>query len=390
MPAAVAAPVVVGSASVPSEAAAAVGEPEVLGITESRTIDLAVASPEDPFEPAQGPVLDDRSSVATGLADDVDFSPLWVAGNAGLGMLIMLLLVAAAQLFNDALKTNHDHLVQQMTTRAGIIGRARLALAAVPHPPPLLSFVLVAAVLGLLADPSVAFTATTLGQMLGMAVAIALIVGIYDGLASRSIARATGLAPRYRLYPIAIAVAFACLALSRVFDVAPGVLYGLFAGVIFAGAVDMKLQGRAYARSSLALIAAALAAYGVHRLVAGAAAGTSPGLLVIVIDTAAAALFIGGLQAVIVQLLPTRYVNGEKIASWNRLAWFALLAGSLGIYLQFVVRPNGGQQTWGNLWFVVAFVSFALVFWTWCTIGHRRRLRSGADDETPADAVAGG
>ncbi len=200
---------------------------------------------------------------------------------------------------------------------------------AVPHPPPLLSFVLVAAVLGLLADPSVAFTSTTLGQMLGMAVAIALIVGIYDGLASRSIARATGLAPRYRLYPIAIAVAFACLALSRVFDVAPGVLYGLFAGVIFAGAVDMKLQGRAYARSSLALIAAALAAYGVHRLVAGAAAGTSPGLIVIVIDTAAAALFIGGLQAVIVQLLPTRYVNGEKIASWNRLAWFALLAGSL-------------------------------------------------------------
>ncbi len=284
---------------------------------------------------------------------------------------------------------NHDHLVRQMTTRAGIIGRARLALAGLPHPPPLVSFVLVAAVLGLLADPSVAFSATTLGQMLGMAVAIALIVGIYDGLASRSISRATGLAPRYRLYPIAIAVAFASLALSRVFDVAPGVLYGLFAGVMFVGAVDMKLQGRAYARSSAALIGAALAAYGVHRLVAGAAAGTSPSLLVIIVDTAAAALFIGGLQAVIVQLLPVRYVNGAKVVTWNRLAWFGLLAGSLAVYLQFVVRPNSGQQTWGNLWFVLAFVSFAVGFWTWCTIGHRRRLRVGIDEATTADVAAG-
>jgi hypothetical protein len=374
---------------------APVGEAEVLGITESREIELAVA--EDPFErsPARAgepvPELDDRSSFATALSDDVDFSPVWVAGNVGLGMLIMLLLVAAAQLFNDALKMNHDHLVRQVSTRAGVIGRAREWLAALPQPPAVVSFAVVAAVLGLLADPSVGFSVVTLGQMLGMAVAIGVMIAVYDGVAARSIARATGLAPRYRLYPIAIGVAFLSLALSRVFDVAPGVLYGLFAGVIFAGTVEIRLQGKAYARASLALIAVALGAYGVHRIVADAASGTSPGLLVIVVDTAAAALFIGGLQAVIVQLLPTRYVNGEKVASWSRLAWFGLLAGSLAIYLQLVVRPNEGQQSWANLWFVLAFVGFAVGFWVWCTVGHRRRLRAGIDDaaDPPAEPAAG-
>lgn len=352
---------------------------EVLGIAESRPIELAVSEPDDPGEALE---TDDLSTVSTGIPGFVDFSPLWVASNAGLGMLVLLLLVAAAQLFNDALKNNHDHLVERMSSRSSLLGRARLMLGGLPHPPILVSFALVAAVLGLLADPSVALSITTIGQILGMAIAITCIVGIYDGGASRMIARQTGLAPRFRLYPIAIAVAVGCLAFSRVFDIAPGVLYGLFAGVIFTTAVDLKLEGRAYARSSVMLMAAAIVGYVIHRMVGSAAAEASPSLMVIIIDTAAAVLFVGGLQAVIVQLLPTRYVNGEKIASWSRLGWFLLLAGSLALYLQFVVRPSEGAQNVANLWFVFAFVGFAVVFWVWCTVAHRRRLRAARLDAT--------
>jgi hypothetical protein len=180
-------------------------------------------------------------------------------------------------------------------------------------------------------------------------------------------------------------VAVGCLALSRVFDIAPGVLYGLIAGVVYAGTVDRRLEGRAYALSSVLLMAAALGAYVVHRMVTPSAAGDDPGFWVIIIDTAAAALFVGGLQAVIVQLLPVRYVNGEKISDWSRAGWFALLAVALGLYLQFVVRPNPDQQTWANLWFVAGLVGFAVLFWLWCTLSPTLRDTEPAAESGPPD-----
>jgi hypothetical protein len=368
---------------------------QVLGITEEPPGSGAVAA-----EPAAaGPIISsggtagptttippaDRSNVATGLPESVDLSPLWVATNLGLGSLVLLVLLAAAQLFNDTLKTHHAQLVASLSDRSTILGRARLVLASLPHAPPLVSFAIIAGTLGLLADPSVALSTNTLAQVLGMSVGVALIVGIYDGTASRTVNRQTGIARGYRLYPIAIAVAVGCLALSRVFDIAPGVLYGLIAGVVYAGTVDRRIEGRAYALSSVFLMVAALGAYLVHRMVTPTAAGADPSFWVIIVDTAAAALFVGGLQAVIVQLLPVRYVNGEKISDWSRAGWFALLAVALGLYLQFVVRPNPDQQTWANLWFVAGLVSFAVLFWLWCTLSPTLRDGGAAAESGPPD-----
>jgi hypothetical protein len=228
--------------------------------------------------------------------------------------------------------------------------------------------------------------------MLGMTLAIIMIVGIYDGTASRLVHRTAGVARSYRLYPVAIAIAIGCLALSRFLHVAPGMLYGLMVGVVFAGTVDRQVEGRAYARSSVYLVVAAFAAYGLHRLVGGAATDAGAGFGVIAVDTLAAALFVGGLQTVIVQLLPTRYVNGEKIAAWSRAAWFVLLAGTLGLYLEFVVRPNPQAQSLANLWFVFGLVGFAVVFWAWFTITDRGPAAPAEplDVEDPAAAVSAG
>ena len=52
--------------------------------------------------------------MATGLATVVDLSPGWVAASAGLSALLILLLLAASQLFNDALKNHHDEIVRQL------------------------------------------------------------------------------------------------------------------------------------------------------------------------------------------------------------------------------------------------------------------------------------
>ena len=73
-----------------------------------------------------------------------------------------------------------------------------------------------------------------------------------------------------------------------------------------------------------------------------AACQPRPSFWTILIDTAAAVLVVGGLQAVIVQLLPTRFVNGENILKWSRAGWLSLLAVAMTLYMVFVVRPEPG------------------------------------------------
>ena len=98
-------------------------------------------------------------------------------------------------------------------------------------------------------------------------------------------------------------------------------------------------------------------AWGLHRWIGGAAERRSrPSLWAIIFDTAAAVLFVGGLQSVIVQLLPMPFTYGESVIAWNKVVWGSLFVGGLALYMQFVVRPNPDNVTWSNLWFVAAFL----------------------------------
>ena len=326
---------------------------EVLGESENRAGGSGSGEGEGEGGAGQSGASEDRSIVATGLATVVDLSPGWVAASAGLSALLILLLLAAAQLFNDALKNHHDEIVRQLADRTTISGRLSLLVRAIPNPPVVVTFAATAGLLGLLANPGVNFSVSTLAQMVGMMLAIGAIALVYDGIARRVIDREIGVQSRFRLYPLAIFVAVICLLLSRFLSVSPGVLYGLFIGIAVGGAVSSRLVGRAYATSSLALIGVAVLAFLLHKWVAPDAGVQDPSFWAIVIDTAAAVLVVGGLQAVIVQLIPTRFVNGENIFKWSRAGWAALAVTAMTLYMVIVVRPNPNQQSFGNLWFVV-------------------------------------
>jgi hypothetical protein len=211
--------------------------------------------------------------------------------------------------------------------------------------------------------------------------AIGAIALVYDGIARRVIDREIGVQSRLRLYPLAIFVAVICLLLSRFLSVSPGVLYGLFIGIAVGSAVSSRLVGRAYATSSLALIGAAVFAFLLHKWVAPDAGVHDPSFWAIVMDTAAAVLVVGGLQSVIVQLIPARFLYGEDIFRWSRAGWAAIAVTAMTVYMVIVVRPNPNQQSFGNLWFVLGLVAVALLFWTWATFHHRKLMREKAEAE---------
>ncbi len=271
----------------------------------------------------------------------------------------------------------------------------RHAVGVIPRPPVVVSFGIVAVVFGLLADPNATFSTTTLAQMGGMLVAVTVIIGAYEGVAATVIRRATGSDGALRLFPLAIVIAVMCLVLSRVLNVAPGVLYGLFTGVSFGIALDSKLEGRAYARASVALLATAVGAFLVHRWIIDSSTLPITNFWMIGLDAAVAAICVGGMQAVVVQLLPTRFVNGEKIVEWSRMGWFLILFVAMVLYMVIVIRPNPDQQSWGNTWFILGLVVFAVAFWAWANMHHRRLARreaeeGGGGEPGPDDMVGAG
>ena len=67
----------------------------------------------------------------------------------------MLLLLAASQLFNDAMKMHHDRIVAHLATRSAFVAWLTGAFGRIPKLHPVVTFAVAAAALGLLADPNV-------------------------------------------------------------------------------------------------------------------------------------------------------------------------------------------------------------------------------------------
>ena len=232
--------------------------------------------------------------MSTGIPQDIDWSVSFVVTNIGLGALLMLLLLAASQLFNDAMRVHHDRIVNNLATQAAWVTALSGWFNRIPKLHPIVTFGVSAAVLGLLADPSISFSISTLGQILGMGLALLLIVVVFDGTASFFIRKGSGVRRSFRIFPIAIAVAIGCLVASRFFGIAPACSTASSSAPSGSGTIDAKVEGRAYASASVLLVGAAMMAWGLHRWLQPTADVPSASLLAITFDTAAAVLFVGG------------------------------------------------------------------------------------------------
>ena len=133
-----------------------------------------------------------------------------------------------------------------------------MMLHAIPNPPVVATFAATAGLLGLLANPGVNFSVSTLAQMVGMMLAIGAIPLVYDGIARRVIDRDIGVQSRLRLYPLAIFVAVICLLLSRFLSVSPGCSTGSSSGSRWAARSRVAWSVERTPTSSLALIGAAV------------------------------------------------------------------------------------------------------------------------------------
>ncbi len=210
--------------------------------------------------------------------------------------------------------------------------RERLIFAAV---------VIAGAILGGLLNPKFGANSASANSFIAtlLSVVTATALGAAVNIAYRR-AKGYDLARHFQALPAGLAIAVACVFLSRVSDFQPGYLYGVVCGVAFAGALARNESAHLVALGHLATIVVAVAAWFLWVPVNHAAMHHTGVFPLVILDDLLASLFVGGLVGSVINLIPVRFMPGHTLASWHRGVWTAVFGAATFGMTEIVLFPS--------------------------------------------------
>ncbi len=195
------------------------------------------------------------------------------------------------------------------------------------------------------------------------AVAAALLILIVlPGFALVAYRRKRGLGARFQVkaFPMGLAIAAACVVVSRFSHFEPGYLYGFIIAVYFAE-VDTKAGGHAAVIGVETTALVALLAWIVWWPLLGAGAAIHGSVGYFIADLCYN-VFIAGIVAATFSAIPLHFFPGQRIWEWNRWWWGAVELANLGLLFTVLVNPHLGAESsrsWAAT--VILFVLFAAI-----------------------------
>lgn len=298
--------------------------------------------------------------------DKVSSEPLIIAQSLFLAGLIVLLMPFPAQLFNSTVESHYATVrrwfrLDALQRAAGRVSGFWDSFVGI------LLFVLLAAVIYALLDPSVGLDARGLAAIVGLAIGIVITTVMASAPSLVDALRSHG-NWRLRALPATLVVGLACVLVSRLTGFLPGYLYGVILGFVFARELSRAEQGRANGLAAAALLAMALVAWLLLAWI-----GPDPaGIVATIAATTLSTLLVAGLEAVVFGLLPFRFLPGEPLHATNRLFWAALLLVGAFCFFHILINPASGYLSSSArtpfLTIVGLFVAFGLLsvaFWAY-------------------------
>lgn len=324
--------------------------------------------------------------------DDANGVP-WSAGavtrSALLAILLLLLILFPSILFNSTFEENYDE-VRGWFRRGRRVGGSPgspsriAALWSRPWFRPLVfvGFFAMSALLYGFLDPGFGVHRRSLALFLGLLAGL-MVVTIVAELPTVVLLRRHGDRGRIRLLGGSLAVGVLCVAASRLAHFRPGYLYGVIAGATFQRELSREEAGRGVMFSAVILLAASVGAWLAWIPVSHAANKPGAGLGILVLDAVLAAVFVTGLEAVVIGLLPLRFLDGHKLFSWNRALWVILFVVGVFGFVHLLLRPGGGYLNHsGNtpmftvLGLFLAFGVASVSFWAYFRFRKPREPRA--------------
>jgi hypothetical protein len=365
---------------VPAEAekAAAASPPHEAATTEGGT--GSTAGSGERSNPAAPSVLTDS---VTNIRD-VIANPITIAGAAGLGLALLLLVAFPAELLNSTLSANSRRLGRGFAAIEAGINRATAWFIAVTRAPAIAAavIVIITSVIFGFVDPNFGFDIVSLRLVLSLAIGLFVVSYVASWISSSIVKRAWGVSASIELQPAALVFAILGVVLARALDFSPGFLIGLVIGLELATKTKEPYRSRATLVHLGVLASLSVMAWLLFSLL-GANPPADPGFVELLAFDALAATTIEGLTAATVALLPLGFLEGRALFRHSRLTWAAAFA-IMGTLFCLLVLPTASGESEVRDWlsWSLVLLGFAVVtLGLWAVFHFTGGKEAQADDE---------
>jgi hypothetical protein len=259
------------------------------------------------------------------LSSDMD---VWFT-NALFAGLTLVLVFASAEFFNQTIRDNQDQVESFMQRFGGPLVSLWQALSVGMTAATLgsrrmrnlawLALVLVITVFieGFL-EPGFGLNETSLILFCSLLVSVGGITYLTEGNEAL-LARRRGEQAGVRVFPIAILIAALCVGLSRLGSFQPGLIYGFVGTAVFLRPPNMSAAdtGKMVYYPMLGLLALSIGCW----LAVGPLRDAAETDLTVFLEGVAIGVFVGGIEGIFLNMVPIKYMDGDKIIRWNKLVW---------------------------------------------------------------------
>ncbi|MEI7743213.1 MAG: FGLLP motif-containing membrane protein [Chloroflexota bacterium] len=235
----------------------------------------------------------------------------------------------------------------------------------------------------------IGFNPETVVLLSSIMVGLGLLTYLNYGGKSLILRRRHGAQAITRLYGSAVVVAVVCVLASRIGGFHPGMIYGFVASTVILTpvALEHRDEARVILLPALGLLLLSVVSFLlIDPLAQAAAAGDS--LVLSILRAVVGITFIAGLEGLLFNLLPIRFMDGAKVMAWSRLGWGAIYSLVVFAWWQLLLNRDAAyvdafRQT--NVQAVAAFLVFFMVTTglTWGFFRYRARREEAAEGGEP-------
>ena len=327
------------------------------------------------------------------LPTDLSSDPKVIGTNFLFAVILVLLFYIAATLFNSTVKENYETIHGWLTrpfrrflkpnaegTHRSHKGVGRFLLEG-------FGVVVITSILSCFLDPHFTDGIAGLTLFIAITIAIAIVTFFYEGiqiLFSKYFFRVPAV---LKIHPIAMMLAVVFVIISRVVHFSPGLIFGFVGAcvpLLASRRLNKRQDGISILTSTVLLAIICCIAFFARTPVADAiAAHDSFGWELL--NMTLTAIFVTGLEGLVFTLLPLMFVDGERLAKWNKWLWLVTFTIVVFLFYYIIINRDGGiVDAIGDIkvrmMFVITGVVLVLSVAIWLGFGLRHKLRGGRED----------
>ena len=300
-----------------------------------------------------------RSEFLTSLPGFSDISHdanVWIT-NAILAFVLLIIILLASEIFNQTLSENKDDIEEWLQhffgplIMVGAMFGFVMGVASV-HSQKLrdmfwlfIVLLLSVAIQGFL-DPHFGFNHHSVLLFFSLLIGVGFMTYLTEGVEAFIGRSFYGQATAVRVFPLAIFIALICVLFTRLTGFVPGVLYGFVGTAVFLRPPhDLRPEdeGRIVFVPMLLLFILSIVCW----LFIDTVRGWHQTDLVVLLEGIMVGVFVGGLQGVLINMLPMAFMDGKKLMQWNFWVW--LVMAGLATFFFWLILLNDQRAYYSSL-----------------------------------------